>query len=211
MKVWKAVVKYTTKPLLCQGVDSDMAMAKNSRREEFKDASKFGSKKQQHIAFDDMCKLVKQDTAALYALPASPRCQVVALANRETAPTFALDDHSTHDFSKASADKLLNKCNPFLSGKHRAKSEDLASEAHTVSTDCSTIQEKDVVESNVVKEDVEIKEMRESTTKLSVFARDHNYASLIHQFENMSVQAYAEEHNSHWESVGYGRWVKCTD
>ncbi|KAL7692368.1 hypothetical protein Plhal304r1_c006g0022721 [Plasmopara halstedii] len=87
-KVWKAVVRYTAKPLLCQGVGSDMAMARNSRREEFKDATKIGSKKQQHIAFDDMCKLVKPDTAPLYPIPASPRCQVVALANWETAPTF---------------------------------------------------------------------------------------------------------------------------
>ncbi|GMF22332.1 unnamed protein product [Phytophthora fragariaefolia] len=119
-----------------------MSMAKNSRRH-FADAAGLSDKKgleqRKHVAFEDKYKLITPEKAARYVAP--PRnVRVVALANWESAPTFVLDDHL---FPDVSTDRLLNKCNPFLSGKRRALSEDIASDTLTVSTDCSLAPTED--------------------------------------------------------------------
>ncbi|KAI9922671.1 hypothetical protein PsorP6_001835 [Peronosclerospora sorghi] len=97
-----------------------------------------------HIAFEDKCKLLEPEQAML-CTPSAPRIQVVALANWERATTFVLDDHLQTNFPNVSADRLLNKCNPFLSGKRRVQKDDgdIGSEAPTTSTACSTLSEND--------------------------------------------------------------------
>ncbi|KAG7380320.1 hypothetical protein PHYPSEUDO_007292 [Phytophthora pseudosyringae] len=223
LKIWQFVAKYTTKPLLCQGVEGDMAMANNSRRKSFADESlptkKDGADKGEHIAFDDMCKLIKPDKAALYTPPTPQRVQVVALANWESAPTFVLDEHLGKGFPKASTDHLLNKCNPFLSGKCRANSEDVASEAPTVSTNCSTIPENDVEELDIVEEEADKKEsaaLEEETCETQIEQVPIECESTVaDQLESKPVQesgvdeAEPKKQTPRWVCVGHGRWIKC--
>ena len=162
LKLWKRVAKYTTTPLLSQGVDGDMAMAQDSRRVFDARAS---NEQRPHIAFDDKLKLITPDEATLYSPPASPT-KVVALANWETAPTFVLEDHLGNGFPKVSADRLLNKCNPFLSGKRRARSDDdTTSDAPTASTDGSTAPESGVKIRDLVQDEVDPVEERSSDTQ----------------------------------------------
>lgn len=203
--MWQVVVKYSATPLLCQGMESDVAMATNSRRQALAETTPNGlTKHHPHIAFDDMCKVVER-----YALPPSPRAPVVALADWESAPTFALDDHLGVGFPEASADRLLNKCNPFLSGKRRANSEDLTSEALTVATDSSTMQERDADDATLVQPEGETIKQHKHPSELTTAAKDHSCASLIRRFEHLTAQSQIEEHRAHWDCVGYGRWVKC--
>ncbi|TDH70616.1 hypothetical protein CCR75_008329 [Bremia lactucae] len=229
LQLWQSVVKFSAKPLLCQGVESDIALARDSRRVSAAKNGLVSSKmtseeKDTHIAFDDMCKLVHPDSAALYKLPTSSRVQVVALANWELAPTFALDEHLGIEFPNASADRLLNKCNPFLSGKRRGDSVDLTSEAQTVSTDSSVVPERDVDELDIVKEEEdntsEEFELLKTDGGNAWKAKDQGIfsthpegvvASLANQFESRSNQrpgSGAEKHPSHWMCIGYGRYVK---
>ncbi|ETL29283.1 hypothetical protein F442_17933 [Phytophthora nicotianae P10297] len=219
LRIWQFVIKYTTKPLLSQGVEDDMAMAKNSRRKSFAGASlptkKNGAEMEEHIAFDDMCKLVQPDKTALYTPPTSQRIQVVALANWESAPTFVLDEHLHQGIPKASTDRLLNKCNPFLSGKRRANSEDLTSEAPTVSTDCSTIPENAVEELDIVEEEVDDIEEKEAApiktdiceTKVEQVPTESEGA--VDQSESKLAQQQTDKKKaSRWVWAGHGRWVK---
>ncbi|KAG2788927.1 hypothetical protein JG687_00003776 [Phytophthora cactorum] len=215
LRIWQFVIKYTTKPLLSQGVEGDLALANNSRRKSYAKASiptkKNGADSDKHIAFDDMCKLVKPDKVALYTPPTS---QVVALANWESAPTFVLDEHLHNGFPKASTDRLLNKCNPFLSGKCRANSEDLTSEAPTVSTDCSTISENTVEELAIVEEevnDIEEKEpvpLKEENCETEAEQVSSESEGLINELESESAQQTAGEKKQTPRWVR-GRWVKC--
>ncbi|KAE8961912.1 hypothetical protein PR001_g29888 [Phytophthora rubi] len=168
LKIWQIVARYTSKPLLCQGVEGDMAMAQNSRRliaDADSLSDKTGVGQRQHIAFEDKCKLITPEKAALYAAPPS-RVQAMALANWESAPSFVLDDHLGEGFPRVSSDRLLNKCNPFLSGKRRALSDDIASEAPTVSTDCSAAPENDTEdqELSVVEEESDVVDELEPIT-----------------------------------------------
>ncbi|KAF1784525.1 hypothetical protein GQ600_9161 [Phytophthora cactorum] len=186
LRIWQFVIKYTTKPLLSQGVEGDLALANNSRRKSFAKASiptkKNGADSDKHIAFDDMCKLVKPDKVALYTPPTS-----------QSAPTFVLDEHLHNGFPKASTDRLLNKCNPFLSGKCRANSEDLTSEAPTVSTDCSTISENTVEELAIVEEEVNDIEEKEP-----VPLKEENCETKLSKFLKKQTPRWVR-----------GRWVKC--
>ncbi|KAH7477298.1 hypothetical protein KRP22_001211 [Phytophthora ramorum] len=219
-KIWQFVAKYTAKSLFCHGVDGDIAMAKNSRRV-FADASsptKKRPKKGTHIAFDDKCKLITPDNAALYVPPA-PRAQVVALANWESAPTFVLDEQLGEGFSKASADRLLNKCNPFLSGKRRALSDDISSETPTVSTDCSTIpeienedQELDVVEEEeTVIDEQETVTLNEQTS--GAIQCETTDTSLVDSqtLQTSAVELEMKKQVPRWVCVGHGRYVRCDD
>ncbi|EEY57428.1 uncharacterized protein PITG_11278 [Phytophthora infestans T30-4] len=218
LKIWQFVIKYTTKPLLSQGVDGDMALARNSRRKSF-DGARLSTKKngtvdENHIAFDDLCKLVKPDNAMLYTPPTSQRVQVVALANWESAPSFILDGHLHQGFPKASTDRLLNKCNPFLSGKRRANSEDLSSEAPTVSTDCSTIPEHIVEELDIVEEEedgVKEKEPIPLKTEACETKVEQAPSSGTFQFESKSAQqkTHEKKQTQRWVCAGHGQWVKC--
>ncbi|KAK1932072.1 hypothetical protein P3T76_012572 [Phytophthora citrophthora] len=223
LKIWQFVAKYTTKPLLCQGVEGDMAMAKNSRRKSFADASipvKNGINNEDHIAFDDMCKLIKPDKTAIYTPPTSQRVQVVALANWESAPTFVLDDYTGNGHSKASTDRLFNKCNPFLSGKRRANSEDLTSEAPTVSTDCSTIPEYEIGELDIVAEETDNMEeekpsvMEEGTSETKVEPNvKESEESLTNEPKSdiLAPKSAVEpkKQTAQWACVGHGSWVKA--
>ncbi|GMF19462.1 unnamed protein product [Phytophthora lilii] len=223
LKIWQFVARYTTKPLLCQGVEGDMAMAKNSRRV-FATAdvpAKAGEEPRNHIAFDDKCKLLTPEKAALYTPPA-PQLQVVALANWESAPTFVLDGHLGKGFPKASTDRLLNKCNPFLSGKRSVqRDDDISSEASTVTTDCSTIPENDLEdhELDIVEEEVDIVEEEkpltleqhsqadDCTADPIVNECDSNVGGLIRSFQkNTKPKTHKQE--LRWVCVGHGRYVK---
>ncbi|KAG6620009.1 Methylmalonyl-CoA carboxyltransferase [Phytophthora cinnamomi] len=228
LKIWQIVARYTAKPVLCQGVEGDMAMAKNSRRE-FADAdtcslsAKEGLEQRQHIAFEDKCKLITPEKAALYAAPPS-RVQVVALANWESAPTFVLDDHLGEGFPEVSTDRLLNKCNPFLSGKRRALSDDITSEAPTVSTDSSTIPENDVEDqelSVVEEEEADVADDQEPTTACVPIgenvATDEDITeckSIVADLVTISVSADKAEPKKkkkrtvRWVCVGNGRYIK---
>ncbi|KAL3672248.1 hypothetical protein V7S43_002908 [Phytophthora oleae] len=221
LKIWQFVAKYTTKPLLCQGVEGDIALAKNSRRKSFADTSISAKKREEeHIAFDDMCKLIQPDKTAIYTLPTSQRVQVVALSNWESAPSFVLDDYTGNGLPKASTDRLLNKCNPFLSGKRRANSEDLTSEAPTVSTDCSTIPEYDIGELDIVEEEagnVEEKPVEMVTSKPNVgqvvAECESNEANLINDPKGDTPDpksaAETKKQTPQWVCVGHGSWVKA--
>ncbi|POM80986.1 Methylmalonyl-CoA carboxyltransferase [Phytophthora palmivora] len=211
LKIWQFVAKYTTKPLLCQGVEGDMAMAKNARRV-FPDESA-QVEEGTHIAFDDKCKLITSDKAMLYT-PPTPRVQVIALANWEFAPTFALDEHLVKGFPEASTDRLLNKCNPFLSGKRRARSEDLTSNAPTVSTDCSTIPENDVEELDAVEEEADLEkktfEQEEEACEADQVPSPYESNVLINRSDSdSSADGKQKIPIPRWICVGHGRYVKC--
>lgn len=214
LKIWQSVANYTTKPLLCQGVEGDVAMVKNTRRVFAAPAKK---EKGKHIAFDDKCKLITPDKAVLDA-PPEPQVQVVALANWEAAPTFVLDEHLGTGFPKASTDRLLNKCNPFLSGKRRAQSaDDLASEAPTVSTDFSTISEDDVEdqELDVVKEEVDAIEEKEPITlddqtndaKVELVSTQCESSNKTAQYVG-AIEAKSKKQAPRWVCVGHGYFIK---
>ncbi|EGZ24469.1 hypothetical protein PHYSODRAFT_487184 [Phytophthora sojae] len=221
LKLWQIVARYTTKPLLCQGVEGDMAMAKNSRRV-FADAdicslSAFErgvEPRQQHIAFEDKCKLITPEKAALYAAPPS-RVQVVALANWESAPSFVLDDHLGKAFPRVSSDRLLNKCNPFLSGKRRALSDDIGSEAPTVSTDCSAAPENDSegLELSVVKEELDVIDDLEDIVPATPSDEESSEDSATKEevsteCKSSVVASVDEPKKFRWVRVGSGRYIK---
>ncbi|KAE9013029.1 hypothetical protein PF010_g9180 [Phytophthora fragariae] len=219
LKIWQIVARYTSKPLLCQGVEGDMAMAQNSRRV-IADADslsdKTGVEQRQHIAFEDKFKLIMPEKAALYAAPPS-RVQAMALANWESAPSFVLDDHLGEGFPRVSSDRLLNKCNPFLSGKRRALSDDIASEAPTVSTDCSMTPENDTEdhELSVVKEESDVVDELEpiaphapsdeavTTCKSSVAAPTASDEARLD-----GVEPKRKKKTSRWVCVANGRYIK---
>ncbi|CAH0491428.1 unnamed protein product [Peronospora farinosa] len=211
LKAWQCVAKYTTKPLLSQGVEGDVAMAKNCRR-----SFNVPGKKEQriNIALEDKIKLITPEKVIFYTLSA-PRVRVVALANWEAAPTFVLDEHLRNSFFQENADGLLHKCNPFLSGKRRAHSDDdIVSETPTVSTDCSVIPESDV-ESQKLNE--EVKEKKISVT-LETQTRKVKADQVYHQCNDVNTamiqrnknfhDTKPNKHTSHWMCVGYGRYIK---
>ncbi|KAG1703950.1 hypothetical protein DVH05_006956 [Phytophthora capsici] len=222
LKIWQFVAKYTTKPLLCRGVEGDMALAKNSRRTSIPVKTN-GINDEDHIAFDDMCKLIKPDKTTIYTPPTSQRVQVVALANWEAAPTFVLDDYTGNGHSKASTDRLFNKCNPFLSGKRRANSEDLTSEAPTVSTDCSTIPEYEIGELDIVEEEAgNVEEekpvtMEEATseTKAEQIVDESEINKELRTNEPdsdipvLESGAKLKKQTPQWVCVGHSSWVKA--
>ncbi|CAI5733971.1 unnamed protein product [Hyaloperonospora brassicae] len=230
LKLWKRVAKYTTTPLLSQGVDGDMAMAQDSRRVFDARAS---NEQRPHIAFDDKLKLITPDEATLYSPPASPT-KVVALANWETAPMFVLDDHLGNGFPKVSADRLLNKCNPFLSGKRRARSDDdTTSDAPTASTDGSTAPESGVKIRDLVQDEVDPVEERSSDIQRGLrlelnevdpveeggfdtqreLRLDATEEQVSRSFdtsatENVVSAKKPSKRTSLWVCVGHGRYIK---
>ncbi|KAE9344349.1 hypothetical protein PF008_g9266 [Phytophthora fragariae] len=156
------------------------------------------------------------EKAALYAAPPS-RVQAMALANWESAPSFVLDDHLGEGFPRVSSDRLLNKCNPFLSGKRRALSDDIASEAPTVSTDCSMTPENDTEdhELSVVKEESDVVDELEpiaphapsdeavTTCKSSVAA-----PTASDEARPDGVEPKRKKKTSRWVCVANGRYIK---
>ncbi|CAH0482169.1 unnamed protein product [Peronospora belbahrii] len=218
LKMWQNVVKYTTKPLLSQGVEGDVAMAKNSRRV-FNGSRK--KEEETHIAFEDKIKLITPDKVMLQTLSV-PSVPVVALANWEAAPTFVLDKHLWQTFPKVSTDRLLNKCNPFLSGKGRAQSDDdIASETPTVSTDCSAVPDNDVVDDgqkvgivneNVIQEKTSIITLEQQVCgpmveKVSTQCNESNVMEMMRNYKAQCIRPRKTQ-SSRWICVGYGRYVK---
>ncbi|CAI5737490.1 unnamed protein product [Peronospora destructor] len=214
LKMWQCVAKYTTKPLLSQGVEGDMAMAKNCRR-----SFNIPGRKEQrvNIAFEDKIRLITPEKVIFYT-PSAPRVRVVALANWEAAPTFVLDEHLGSSFPKVSADRLLNKCNPFLSGKRRAHSDDdILSEAPTVLTDSSAIPESDVDGQKLDFVEEEVKEKKISVT-LENQTREAKVDQVFHQCDDPNTTKIRRNKNtqdtkpvkqtSRWICVGYGRYIK---
>ena len=214
LKMWQCVAKYTTKPLLSQGVEGDVAMAKNCRR-----LSNVPGKKDQrtNIAFEDKTKLITPERVVVHTLSA-PRVRVVALANWEAAPTFVLDEHVENNFSMVNTDGLLNKCNPFLSGKCRAHSDDdIVSEAPTVLTDCSAVPENDVESQKLDFVEEEVNEKTISAT-LETQAREGQGDQVSRQGNDLTTATILRNKNtpnvkrnkptSRWICVGYGRYVK---
>uniref|UniRef100_A0AAV1VFH1 Uncharacterized protein n=1 Tax=Peronospora matthiolae TaxID=2874970 RepID=A0AAV1VFH1_9STRA len=209
LKIWHRVAKYTTKPLLSQGVDGDMAMAQDSRRV-FDTRAQL--ERRTHIAFDDKLKLLTPDEATVYPPPASPT-KVVALANWEAAPTFVLDDHLGNGFPRVSADRLLNKCNPFLSGKRRARSDDdTTSDAQTASTDGSIVLENGVKTRDDGTDEVDIAEKRGSSTHQKVAMQAKGEQISAPCFDACAKEdveaAKPSKRPSCWVCVGHGRYVK---
>lgn len=190
-------------------------MAKNTRRS-FNAPGKI--EQRINIALEDKMRLITPEKVICHTLSA-PRVRVVALANWEAAPTFVLDEHLGKSFPKVSADRLLNKCNPFLSGKRKVRrDDDIVSEAPTVSTDCSAIPESDVkgqkvdfVEEEVKEKKLSVtpeKQMREvKVTQVSRQCNDPNMVKIQRNKNSQDIKPYKQ--TSRWSCVGYGRYVKC--
>ncbi|KAG7397820.1 hypothetical protein PHYBOEH_012082 [Phytophthora boehmeriae] len=237
LKIWQFVARFSTKLTLCQGLEGDLMMAKNSRRVSV-DKTPFNndSEKEPSIAFDDKRKLINPEMSLF--IP-GPQVQVVALADWESAPTFVLDEQWGKRVPVASKDSLLNKCNPFLSDNRsikrlQLKDYDNMSEAPTMSTDCSSIPESsvDTDEMEDHQEGIEDKEevvpvtaddniaypmnsdesvgagiFRQSERCKRFFLEGHGLTDAALE-QSTAKQAKSVNRSSRWVCVGHGRYAK---